>query len=117
MEMFMLLNKSYGSVRSLGNVGDKFDVKLLVHNISWETLKYKSTLITDDAYEGEDGGGLATNYDFTFTNEMKVKTVTVGAKFYFRNHGIVDASKYNEELLKYLKKWLFRRICRFTGWW
>ena len=95
-----------GSV-SLGNVGDKFDVKLLVHNISDKpkTLKYKSTLITDDAY-GE-GNGDWTGY-LTMTsrllNEIEgEKTVTVGANSTSEITVSVDASKYNEELLKLFK--------------
>ena len=96
----------YGSV-SLGNVGDKFDVKLLVHNISDKpkTLKYKSTLITDDAY-GE-GNGDWTGY-LTMTSRLLSelegeKTVTVGANSTSEITVSVDASKYNEELLKLFK--------------
>ena len=105
-DIYVTGTNDYGSV-SLGNVGDKFDVKLLVHNISDKpkTLKYKSTLITDDAY-GE-GNGDWTGY-LTMTsrllNEIEgEKTVTVGANSTSEITVSVDASKYNEELLKLFK--------------
>ena len=105
-DVYVTGTNDYGSV-SLGNVGDKFDVKLLVHNISDKpkTLKYKSTLITDDAY-GE-GNGDWTGY-LTMTsrllNEIEgEKTVTVGANSTSEITVSVDASKYNEELLKLFK--------------
>ena len=105
-DVYVTGTNDYGSV-SLGNVGDKFDVKLLVHNISDKpkTLKYKSTLITDDAY-GE-GNGDWTGY-LTMTsrllNEIEgEKTVTVGANATSEITVSVDASKYNEELLKLFK--------------
>ena len=105
-DIYVTGTNDYGSV-SLGNVGDKFDVKLLVHNISDKpkTLKYKSTLITDDAY-GE-GNGDWTGY-LTMTsrllNEIEgEKTVTVGANSTSEITLSVDASKYNEELLKLFK--------------
>ena len=105
-DVYVTGTSDYGSV-SLGNVGDKFDVKLLVHNISDKpkTLKYKSTLITDDAY-GE-GNGDWTGY-LTMTsrllNEIEgEKTVTVGANSTSEITVSVDASKYNEELLKLFK--------------
>ena len=105
-DVYVTGTNDYGSV-SLGNVGDKFDVKLLIHNISDKpkTLKYKSTLITDDAY-GE-GNGDWTGY-LTMTsrllNEIEgEKTVTVGANSTSEITVSVDASKYNEELLKLFK--------------
>ena len=105
-DVYVTGTNDYGSV-SLGNVGDKFDVKLLVHNISDKpkTLKYKSTLITDDAY-GE-GNGDWTGY-LTMTSRLLSelegeKTVTVGANSTSEITVSVDASKYNEELLKLFK--------------
>ena len=105
-DVYVTGTNDYGSV-SLGNVGDKFDIKLLVHNISDKpkTLKYKSTLITDDAY-GE-GNGDWTGY-LTMTsrllNEIEgEKTITVGANSTSEITVSVDASKYNEELLKLFK--------------
>ena len=105
-DIYVTGTNDYGSV-SLGNVGDKFDVKLLVHNISDKpkTLKYKSTLITDDAY-GE-GNGDWTGY-LTMTSRLLSelegeKTVTVGANSTSEITVSVDASKYNEELLKLFK--------------
>ena len=105
-DIYVTGTNDYGSV-SLGNVGDKFDVKLLVHNISDKpkTLKYKSTLITDDAY-GE-GNGDWTGY-LTMTSRLLKeiegeKTVTVGANSTSEITVSVDASKYNEELLKLFK--------------
>ena len=105
-DVYVTGTNDYGSV-SLGNVGDKFDVKLLVHNISDKpkTLKYKSTLITDDAY-GE-GNGDWTGY-LTMTSRLLSelegeKTVTVGANSTLEITVSVDASKYNEELLKLFK--------------
>ena len=105
-DVYITGTNDYGSV-SLGNVGDKFDVKLLVHNISDKpkTLKYKSTLITDDAY-GE-GNGDWTGY-LTMTSRLLSelegeKTVTVGANSTSEITVSVDASKYNEELLKLFK--------------
>ena len=105
-DIYVTGTNDYGSV-SLGNVGDKFEVKLLVHNISDKpkTLKYKSTLITDDAY-GE-GNGDWTGY-LTMTSRLLSelegeKTVTVGANSTSEITVSVDASKYNEELLKLFK--------------
>ena len=105
-DVYVTGTNDYGSV-SLGNVGDKFDIKLLVHNISDKpkTLKYKSTLITDDAY-GE-GNGDWTGY-LTMTSRLLSelegeKTVTVGANSTSEITVSVDASKYNEELLKLFK--------------
>ena len=105
-DVYVTGTNDYGSV-SLGNVGDKFDVKLLVHNISDKpkTLKYKSTLITDDAY-GEGNGdwtGYLTMASRLLSELEGEKTVTVGANSTSEITVSVDASKYNEELLKLFK--------------
>ena len=105
-DIYVTGTNDYGSV-SLGNVGDKFDVKLLVHNISDKpkTLKYKSTLITDDAY-GEGNGdwtGYLTMASRLLSELEGKKTVTVGANSTSEITVTVDASKYNEELLKLFK--------------
>ena len=105
-DIYVTGTNDYGSV-SLGNVGDKFDVKLLVHNISDKpkTLKYKSTLITDDAY-GEGNGdwtGYLTMASRLLSELEGEKTVTVGANSTSEITVSVDASKYNEELIKLFK--------------
>ena len=105
-DIYVTGTNDYGSV-SLGNVGDKFEVKLLVHNISDKpkTLKYKSTLITDDAY-GEGNGdwtGYLTMASRLLSELEGEKTVTVGANSTSEITVSVDASKYNEELLKLFK--------------
>ena len=105
-DIYVTGTNDYGSV-SLGNVGDKFEVKLLVHNISDKpkTLKYKSTLITDDAY-GEGNGdwtGYLTMASRLLSELEGEKTVTVGANSTSEITVSVDASKYDEELIKLFK--------------
>ena len=105
-DIYVTGTNDYGSV-SLGNVGDKFEVKLLVHNISDKpkTLKYKSTLITDDAY-GEGNGdwtGYLTMASRLLSELEGEKIVTVGANSTSEITVSVDASKYDEELIKLFK--------------
>ena len=94
---------NYGSV-SLGNVGDKFTFKLVLHNLSdkAQNLQYAAHLTTDNYY-GEDAGADWSGR-LTMTPKKLLTTdwasVEVPAKGEKEVEITVDATNFKEELKK-----------------
>ena len=102
-DLYVTGENNYGSV-SLGNVGDKFTFKLVLHNLADKTqsLQYAAHLTTDNYY-GEDAG-VDWNGKLTMTPKKLLTTdwatVEVPAKGEKEVEITVDATNFKEELEK-----------------
>ena len=102
-DLYVTGENNYGSV-SLGNVGDKFTFKLVLHNLSdkAQSLQYAAHLTTDNYY-GEDAG-VDWNGKLTMTPKKLLTTdwatVEVPAKGEKEVEITVDATSFKEELEK-----------------
>ena len=102
-DLYVTGENNYGSV-SLGNVGDKFTFKLVLHNLSdkAQNLQYAAHLTTDNYY-GEDAGADWSGR-LTMTPKKLLTTewasVEVPAKGEKEVEITVDATKFKEELEK-----------------
>ena len=102
-DLYVTGENNYGSV-SLGNVGDKFTFKLVLHNLSdkAQNLQYAAHLTTDNYY-GEDAG-VDWNGKLTMTPKKLLTTdwatVEVPAKGEKEVEITVDATNFKEELEK-----------------
>ena len=102
-DLYVTGENNYGSV-SLGNVGDKFTFKLVLHNLSdkAQNLQYAAHLTTDNYY-GEDAG-VDWNGKLTMTPKKLLTTdwatVEVPAKGEKEVETTVDAASFKEELEK-----------------
>ena len=102
-DLYVTGENNYGSV-SLGNVGDKFTFKLVLHNLSdkAQNLQYAAHLTTDNYY-GEDAG-VDWNGKLTMTPKKLLTadwaTVEVPARGEKEVEITVDATNFKEELEK-----------------
>ncbi|MGX7112133.1 S8 family serine peptidase [Gemella cuniculi] len=102
-DLYVTGENDYGSI-SLGNVGDKFTLNLVLHNLSdsEKELYYATHLNTDEAYDesaGADWKGFLSLKP-KFLKQSEWETITVPAKGETKLSIVVDATEFAEELQK-----------------